>query len=106
MDLHLAWKNLEPDGTRALIGKLRHTLDGRTEFVAVQRDGVRLFLRQDTFKIREIAGQFAANEQSLAKAEKQMILVSRETQHRVVSGFGGELQDLAHGLARQQRPER
>jgi hypothetical protein len=78
MNVQLAFLNPQPDGARALIGKLRHALNGLTQLLAIQRDKVRMILGKHALEIGKVPCQFAAQQQPLAKLKKQMVVVARK----------------------------
>src|SRR5579884_681456 len=88
----LAIGHLQPNRPRALVGKLRNALDRRAKLVPRQADGVAVFLRQHPLKIRKVAGQLAAQQQPVAKLEKQMILVAAERDLSIIAGILRQLE--------------
>ena len=103
MNFQLTFQNLNADGLRPLVRKLRHTFDRRFQFVLLHDQSVRVFFRKHPLVIGKIARQFPAQQQALVDPKEQMIVVAREL-NRLTRIVASELLDLAHGLLRQQGP--
>src|ERR1039457_2645133 len=103
MDLYLARQHAESNSPRPLIGKLRYTLDGAAQLIAIQLNRTGMVLRKDALEVREIPGQLAAKQQPATDLEKQVILVAGKLNLLIAGALLRKLQNLSHGLARQER---
>src|ERR1017187_5916408 len=102
-NLDFARGELHADGARALVGKLRDTLDRRANFVAVQLGRVYVVFWQNLVVVREVARKLAGNEKPFAKLEEQVVLVTGKNQLAVSGAFVPQLYNLGHGFLMHER---
>ncbi len=65
------WREAHANGARALVGKLRHALDSGADFVLLQFRDLRRVFRKHALVIREVAGQFAGDQQARRQPGKR-----------------------------------
>src|SRR5579872_1727328 len=102
MNVQFAFLYPELNGAGAFIGELGDAFDRFPQFLAVERHRMRMILGQYPLEVREVPGKLSAQQQAIAELEEQMVLVAGKLNHRVRVGFSAQLQNLAHGLARQK----